>query len=79
MGEVDGYLSFFIRGGFALLSVGLLGEYLAYAEFACYAKRDGSDDCSWAEIGELIAVVAYTFGASVVTVYKGSIGFPRVG
>lgn len=84
MREVDGDLARGIGVFLGLFTfVGgsdvVLGNDATDAEFAGDTEGDGSDDCSRAEVGELVAVIANAFGRAVVAVYKGCVGSPWAG
>ncbi len=52
---------------------------MADTEFSGYTEREGADDGSWAEVGELVAVIAYTLLRAVVAIDEGGVGLPLFG
>jgi hypothetical protein len=55
-----------------------LCDYLADTKLASYAKAEATDNCTRAEICELICVVAYILFSAVITVDKSGVRFPWV-
>lgn len=51
---------------------------LTYAELSRYAETQTTNYRSWAQIRELIGVIAYVFLGAVVTVYESGISAPGV-
>lgn len=70
-------IGFFL--GFLLLFGGFfLRNDSADSELSCYSQRDGADDSSRTEVGELIAMISYTFCAASITIHESSIWLPWI-